>query len=272
MGKLDGKVGIVTGAAHGMGAAHSLALAREGADVACLDICKDVPTIAYPMGTEKELDGVVGEIKALGRRAIAIKCDVSKSAEVEAAVKKVVGEFGRIDILVNNAGVCGLALITDMTEEAWDAMIDVNLKGIFLCCKYVLPHMINQKAGKIINIGSIWGREGQGGATHYCSAKSGVHIFTHALAKEVAPYNINVNAIGPGAIGQTPMFKGVTPTIAQFLGIKEEEVYPVFCKTYHIFNREVTPEEVADAMIYLASEDSRNVNGLVIYVDGGHLA
>jgi len=272
MGRLKGKVAIVTGAAHGMGASHALALAREGADVAAVDICQDLPYIEYPMGTEEELNRVVAEVRGLGRRAMGIRCDVSKRAQVERMVKRVIGEFGRIDILVNNAGVAAVATpLWETTEEQWDTIIDVNLKGTFLCCKYILPHMVAQQSGKIINIGSIWGREGGIGAGPYSASKGGVHNLTHSLAKDCAPYNINVNAVGPGAV-PTPMVKGVTGPAARMAGVSEEELYPMVARMYHIFGREVLPQDVSNAVVFLASEESRNINGMVIYVDGGHLS
>jgi len=269
--RVAGKVAIVTGAAHGMGRSHCLVLAREGADIAAVDICRDLPEAQYPQAALDELNSAVSAIQAMGRRAIGIKCDVTKSDEVEEMVARVVREFGKIDVLVNNVGVSGGAPITEMTEEYWDFMLAVNLKSQFLCCKYVLPYMMKQQSGKIINIGSVSGKEGSTGASAYSAAKGGVHTFTHALAKEVAAYNINVNCVAPAAVN-TPMMRGVTPAVAEALGISEEEVYLNMCKTHHILGREILPDDVSHAVLFLASEESRNVDGLVIYVDGGHLA
>ena len=272
MGRLEGKVAIVTGAAHGMGACHAISLAREGADVALADIWQDIPHVGYALGTEEELNRVVEEIRSLGRRAIGIRCDVSKRDDVERMVQRVIDEFGRIDILVSNAGVAAVATpLWEITEEQWDTIIDVNLKGTFLCCKYVLPHMIKQQSGKVINIGSIWGREGGVGAGPYSASKGGVHNLTHSLAKDCAPYNINVNAVAPGVV-LTPMVQGVTGPAVRMAGISEKELYPMVCRMYHIFGREVLPQDVSNAVVFLASEESRNINGMVIYVDGGHLA
>lgn len=272
MGRLEGKVALVTGAAHGMGASHAISLAKEGADVALADIWQDIPNVEYALGTEEELNRVVEEIRGLGRRAIGIRCDVSKSTDVERMVQRVIEEFGRIDILVNNAGVAAVATpLWETTEEQWDTIIDVNLKGTFLCCKYVLPHMISQQSGKVINVGSIWGREGGAGAGPYCASKGGVHNLTHSLAKDCAQYNINVNAVGPGAV-LTPMFHATTGYLASKMGISKEELYPRVYSTLSIFGREVLPQDVSNAVVFLASEESRNINGMVIYVDGGHLA
>jgi NAD(P)-dependent dehydrogenase (short-subunit alcohol dehydrogenase family) len=268
-GRVEGKVAVVTGAAAGLGRAHALTLAREGADVAVVDICHDQPLSPVAAGTAGALDGLVQEIRALGRRAIAIGCDVSKADEVGQMVKTVIDEFGKIDILVNNAGVVSMAQLVDLTEQAWDFVMDVNLKGTFLCCKYVIPHMIAQKAGKIVNIGSIDGREGMPGAIHYCCSKAGVHMLTDALSKEVAQHNINVNCVAPGAIWGTSMIdwlmKYVTPE-----GADPKEAYLGFCQRLSTFGQEQTPEDVANAMLFLVSEESRNMTGYTIYVDGGH--
>jgi len=270
-GRVEGKVAVVTGAAHGMGRSHCLVLAREGADIAAVDIARDVPLNRYSLGTEDELSSAVNEIRTSGRRALGIKCDVSNGAEVEQMVGRVVNEFGKIDILVNNVGITGAGgPITEMTEEQWDFMLAVNLKSQFLCCKYVLPHMMKQQSGKIINIGSVNGREGSARTTAYCAAKGGVHNFTHALAKEVAPYNINVNCVAPCAVN-TPMLQAGSAMAPERYGIKEEEFYDYFCKMMHILGREITVEDISNAVVFLASEESRNIDGSVIYVDGGHI-
>ena len=268
-GRVEGKVAIVTGAAAGMGTAHALALAREGADVAAVDICRSQPLTRVRGGTAGALDKLVQEIRALGRRAIAITCDVSKADEVEKMVKTVIDEFGKIDILVNNAGVVTFSLLVDLTEEEWEFVMDVNLKGAFFCCKYVVPHMIAQKAGKIVNIGSIDGREGMPGAIHYCCSKAGVHMLTDALSKEVAPYDINVNCVAPGAISRTSMIDWLMGYMTPEGG-DPREAYLGFCQRLSTFGREQTPEDVANAMLFLVSEESRNITGYTIYVDGGH--
>ena len=267
-GKVEGKVAIVTGAAAGVGRAHALTLAREGADVAAVDICQSQPLSQVTAGTAEALDKLVQEIRALGRRAIAIRCDVSKADEVERMVKTVIDEFGRVDILVNNAGVSSMASFLDLTEQAWDFVMDVNLKGTFHCCKYVVPHMIAQKAGKIVNIGSIGGREGRLGLLHYCCSKAGVHMLTDALSKEVAQHNINVNCVAPGAVWGTLMMDWSLRYLT-LDGADPKDAYLGFCQRLTTFGREQTPEDVANAMLFLVSEESRNMTGYTIYVDGG---
>ena len=267
--KLESKVAIVTGAAAGMGTAHALALAREGADVAVVDICRDQPLSPVPGGKEEELNKLAQGIRALGRRAIAIKCDVSRASEVEKMVRTVVDEFGKIDILVNNAGVAATAPFVELTEDQWDWVMNVNLKGTFLCCKYVVPHMIAQKAGKIVNIGSVNGREGVPGFVHYCCSKAGVHMLTDALSLEVAEHNINVNCVAPGTVWGTPMVDWALKNLAPE-GADPREFYLDFVKRWYTLGREQTAEDIANAVLFLVSEESRNITGYTIYVDGGH--
>jgi NAD(P)-dependent dehydrogenase (short-subunit alcohol dehydrogenase family) len=270
-GRLESKVAIVTGAAHGMGASHATALAKEGADIAVVDICHDLTHTPYCLGTAAERDSVVDQIQALGQRAVGIDCDISKSDEVQRMVSEVIGEFGKIDILVNNAAIALVATpLWEVREEEWDQLMAVNLRGTFLCCKYVLPYMIKQQYGKVINIGSVWGREGGAGATPYSASKGGIHNFTHALAKDAAPYNINVNAVAPGLI-KTPMQQAAEKIFAKTMGVTPEEIYSQIRKMLTIFDRDVPPEDVSNAVVFLASEEARNIDGMVIYVDGGHL-
>jgi len=268
MPTLEGKVGIVTGAGHGMGAAHALALAREGASVALVDICKDNPLVPLPTATETGLGKVAEEITALGGRALPITCDVSKAAEVEAMTRKVMDEFGRIDILVNNAGVCTFAPFWEISEEQWDVTLNVNLKGPWLCAKYVVPHMIAQNWGRIVNIGSIDGRNPEPLHAHYCASKGGVHNMTLAMAREVGAFNITVNCIAPGGV-MTPMFQWTGEAFGAVSGGKPEAFYEYFNKTKTIMNRQVHPEDVADAMLWLVREESWTLTGQVFYVDGG---
>ena len=268
MPRLGGKVGIVTGAGHGMGAAHALALAREGASVALVDICKDHPLIPHPSATERGLSKVVEDITALGGRAIPIVCDVSKAVEVESMVKRVMNEFGKIDILVNNAGVCTFAPFWEISEEQWDVTLDVNLKGTWLCAKYVVPHMIAQNWGRIVNIGSIDGRSPEPLHAHYCASKGGVHNMTLAMAREVGALNITVNCIAPGGI-MTPMFKWTGEAFGAVGGAKPEEFYDYFNRTLTIMNRQIHPEDVANVMIWLVCEESWTLTGQVFFVDGG---
>ena len=221
--KLEGKVAFITGAARGMGREHCLALAEEGADIVASDIGEDIPVAGYRLGKNEELEETVEKVRALGRRAIAITADISKSDQVENAVDMAIEEFGTIDILVNNAGVALIGTaFHEVTEEQWDMVLDVNLKGAWLCCKYIIPHMLNQKSGKIINISSHAGVIGIATIGPYTCAKHGIVGMTRVLAAELAPHGINVNALCPGAV-DTPMLSQAFEKIGMTFEEAEKE-------------------------------------------------
>jgi len=249
---LKGKVAIITGARRGMGRTHALALAKAGAKVTIADI------------SLADCQKVAKEIKSLGGEALAIKCDVSKKEEVEGMIAKTMEEFGKIDILVNNAGICQFKPFLDLTEEEWDRTININLKGYFLCAQASAKEMVKQKSGAIINIASIaMGQVGVGfpALAHYCASKGGIVAMTETLALELAPYNIRVNAVSPGAI-ETPMVdslktdpKTLEGTLARIL-----------------LHRMGRPEEVSNLVVFLASDDSSYITGSTVVIDGGYLA
>jgi NAD(P)-dependent dehydrogenase (short-subunit alcohol dehydrogenase family) len=265
--KLDGKVAIVTGGARGNGFAAAKCLAEEGADIAIADICEDMKTIPYAMSTPESMAKAEDEIKATGRKAIGIKCDVRKATDVEAMVKQVIDTFGKIDILVNNAGNSSMVAIADMDEETWDEVLDTHLKGMFLCCRYVLPHMIEQHSGNVISISSVGGQRGFGMGGHYCAAKHGIIGLNKAIAMEVADHNIRANVVCPGTVW-TDMMKG----IAEYFGMEEDEAKEQFFQGHLIKEPEVTSEDVGRAVLWLASEDSRCIHGNMITVDSGWTA
>lgn len=193
---------------------------------------------------------------------------MTKNQEVNVMVDRVIEEFGKIDILVNNAGIVSRVLVKDMPEDTWDKVMDVNLKGVFLCSKAVLPNMIKQKSGKIINISSIAGKTGGAGMAHYCASKFGVIGFTKSLALELAKYDINVNAICPGII-ETYMWTDVlTPSHANWEHISNEEAWKEVIELIPL-SRPQTPSDIGNMVIFLASEDAKNVTGQAINVCGG---
>jgi NAD(P)-dependent dehydrogenase (short-subunit alcohol dehydrogenase family) len=248
--KLDKKTAIVTGARRGIGRSAALALAKEGANVVVCDI------------SQEDCQKVVTEIEGLGRKGLAVKCDVSSKAAVEEMVKRAVKEFGRIDILVNNAGIISYKPFLDLTEEEWDNTLKVNLKGQFLCAQSVAKEMVKNKRGRIINIASI----SSGGCgiafpsiAHYTASKGGVIGLTEALALELTPLGINVNAICPGAI-DTDMSKGVK---------ESGQLEPLLRRIPK--GRLGQPEEIANLVTFLASGDSDYISGSAIVIDGGWL-
>jgi len=242
--ELKGKVALVTGGAQGIGKAVALMLAHHGADVIVADV-----NLEKAQETAKE-------VEATGRGAMAVKVDITRLNDVEQMVESAIARFGKVDILINNAGIARDKLILRMTEEDWDAVLDVNLKGTFHCTKTVIKHMSKQRSGKIVNIASVVGEMGNAGQANYSASKAGVIGLTKTVAREFAQRGINVNAIAPGYI-QTPM-TDVLPDKA-----KEE------LKRLIPMERLGQPEDVAHAVLFLVSEASSYITGQVLNVNGG---
>lgn len=243
--KLEGKAALVTGASRGIGREIALELARQGADVA----------VNYS-GSEERANQVVAEIKEMGRNAIAVQCDVSNSESVASMVKDTIDAFGKLDILVNNAGITKDNLLMRMKEDEWDDVININLKGVFLCTKAVTRQMMKQRNGRIINISSIVGVSGNPGQANYVAAKSGVIGLTKTTAKELSSRGITVNAVAPGFI---------TTDMTDKL---QDEVKEVMLKQIPLA-RFGEPSDIANVVVFLASEDSRYMTGQTLHVDGG---
>jgi len=251
MGKLDKKVAIITGGGTGIGRTISLTFANEGAKVVVGS--RNIANLAE----------VVKEIKLLRRQSLAIATDVGVKQQVENMVDQTMHEFGRIDILVNNAGILRATGIMDTSEEVWDEVMDINLKGVFLCTQAVAKYMIKQQDGRIINISSISGRGGGlDDGPSYCTSKAGVIQLTQNAAFELGPYGINVNCIAPGLI-ITPMVYGGGRTR------EEVQAYLEGRKSAAVLGRLGEPEDIAKVALFLASEDSSFISGQTIPVDGG---
>jgi 3-oxoacyl-[acyl-carrier protein] reductase len=242
---LEGKAALVTGASRGIGREIALELSRQGANVA-----------VNFSGSEAKANEVVDEIKALGREAFAVKCDVSNSGEVAEMVKGTIDRFGKLDILVNNAGITRDNLLMRMKEEEWDDVININLKGVFLCTKAVTRQMMKQRVGRIINIASIVGVSGNPGQANYVAAKAGVIGLTKTTAKELASRNITVNAIAPGFI---------TTDMTEKL---PEDVKTEMLKLIPLA-RLGEPKDIAKITAFLASDDSAYMTGQTLHIDGG---
>jgi NAD(P)-dependent dehydrogenase (short-subunit alcohol dehydrogenase family) len=241
--KLRDRIALVTGAASGIGAATARRFAREGATVAIND--------AKPEG----LDAVAGEIRAAGAKALVLPGDVTKKADCERIVQEVIRTFGRLDILINNAGINRDAMAAKMTEEQWDAVLSVNLKGTFLCAQAALPGMRERAWGRVVNTSSI-GALGNIGQANYAASKAGVIGLTKTLALEYAKYGVTVNAIAPGPV-MTAMLAGVPEAIRERIIAQ----VPV--------GRIASPDEIAGVHVFLASEDAAFITGQVIFADGG---
>jgi len=260
--KLEGKTAIITGGARGNGYAAAMCMAKEGADIAIADICADMETIPYSMSTEATMAAAVKSIEALGRKAIGIKCDVRKSGDVEKMVDTVLETFGHIDILVNNAGNSSMVAIAEMDEDTWDEVIDTHLKGTYLCSRFVLPHMIAQHSGKVVNISSVGGHYGFGMGGHYCAAKHGIIGLSKSVAMEVADHGINVNVVCPG-LTDTPLLAAVRSQSPQ-----TEKLIDAVTKATP-FRRVAKPEEIAEAVLFFASPSADFVTGQTLSVSGG---
>lgn len=273
--RIQGKVAIVTGAGRmrGIGRAIALRLAGDGADVAVTAVAR--PPESFPeheraagwLGAES----VAKEVRALGRRSLALDVDVTKPEQVQAMVQRTLDEFGRIDILINNAGlalVAGKKNLWEVDDNEWYREIDVNLNGTYLCCKHVAKVLVDQgEGGKIVNISSLAGRDGQPQYGGYTPSKFAVVGLTQALAKELALQKVNVNCIAPGST-DTDMMDGTFRRTGERMGIPFEAVKG-FVKSVIPLGRQGEPSEIAAVVAYLCSPASDYITGQTISVDGG---
>ena len=244
---LEGKNAIVTGGSQGIGTATSLMLAEEGANV-CLTYRKH----------KEAAEEVRQQIEAMGRKALCLKCDISSFSEAEGVVQAAVEAFGRLDILVNNAGMNWDGVCWKMTEEQWDRVLEVNLKGYFNFTRQAAPLFKNQKSGRIINVTSINGLRGKFGQSNYSASKAGIIGFTKAVAKELGAFGVTVNAVAPGLI-ETAMLKE-SDARDKIIEMAMAEI---------VLKRVGRPEDLANVIAFLASDKARHVTGEVIKVDGG---
>ncbi|HEU5348523.1 MAG TPA: 3-oxoacyl-ACP reductase FabG [Ktedonobacterales bacterium] len=249
-GRLDRRVALVTGAARGIGAATATRLAAEGAAVALADL------------DEAQAQATAHQIDASGERVLAIGCNVAESAQVQRMVDSAVERFGRLDILVNNAGITRDNLLFKMSEDEWDAVIGVHLRGAFLCARAAQKAMVEQKHGRIISLSSV-SALGNRGQVNYSAAKAGIQGLTRTLAVELGPFGITANAVAPGFI-DTDM----TRATAQRLGLTPEQAHAAAAARIPL-RRVGQPSEVASVIAFLASDDASYVSGQIIYVNGG---
>ena len=248
MGKLEGKAAVVTGGGRGIGRAICLAFAKEGADVVVNYASRDQPALE-----------VVDMIQKMGRKAVAVKGNVALKADAERIIQAAAQNFGRVDILVNNAGATKPAMLTKMTEEQWNEVVDIHLKGPFLCTQSASKYMIEHKYGRIINVTSVAGLVGTKGQINYSSAKGGVIALTKSAARELADYGITVNVILLGIVSTEMTEKIRTDP-------KLQEIY----LRRILLNRFAEPEEIVPAFVFFASDDSRYITGQLLCVDGGY--
>lgn len=246
--KLEGKSAVVTGGGRGVGRAVSLAFAREGADV----------VINYATRVESARQ-VVREIEKIGQKAVAVRGNVASKGDCEEIIRTAVDQFGKIDILVNNAGISRPAMLSKMTEQQWDEVVDVHLKGAFFCTQAASLHFMELKGGRIINVTSVAGIVGTTGQVNYASAKGGLVAFTKSCAREFAKFGVTANVISLGIVSTE-----MTSRLQEDAKLREIYVRRI------LLNRYADPEDVAPAFVFLASDDARYITGQLLCVDGGY--
>ena len=246
--RLKDKIAVVTGASRGVGRAIALAYAREGANV-----------VVNYASNEAAADQVVREIEALGRKAVKIQGDVARKEEATAVIQKAKDHFGRLDILVNNAGFSKPAMLLKMTEEQWDQVVDLHLKGAFLCTQAAAQIMKEQKSGKMINVTSVAGLVGTVGQINYSAAKGGLLSFTKSAARELARYNICVNVISLGIVA-TDMTEKIR---------SDEKLKEIYMRRI-LLERFAEPDDITPAFVFLASDEANYITGQLLCVDGGY--
>ncbi|HET9746914.1 MAG TPA: mycofactocin-coupled SDR family oxidoreductase [Chitinophagaceae bacterium] len=262
---LNDKVAFITGAAHGQGRATALALAKEGVHIAAFDIAQTLQYPGYALGSENELQALKKECESLGVSCLAFAGDVRIDNDINKAVTKTLEELKRIDILFNNAGICAYGFAHELTEQEWDAMLDINLKGAWLVARRIIPIMIQQRSGVIINNSSIAGLRGMNRLSHYAASKWGLTGLTKSWAIELAPHHIRVVSIHPTGVN-TPMNDG----LAALEGATPKEIAER--SAGNLINVPwVEAEDVANAVLFLASDKSRFVTGSQFVLDAGLL-
>lgn len=266
---------FITGAAHGMGRAHALAFAREGARLVLCDACRQYSTVPYPLAQPEELASLTSEIEQMGRPVLAAQVDVTDLAAMQALAERAQRELGPIDILVANAGLYSFAPSWELTEEQWDETVNVDLKGVWITCKVSIPQMLSRRSGKIICISSTAGLKGMGNLAHYVAAKHGVLGLVKTLAIELAPYNINVNAVCPTSVDTAmcrnqalyDVFAGGPGPLATY-----EHMLALMNQLNLFPDRDLLPPEaISAAVLWLASDEARHLTGCALPVDAGYL-
>ena len=263
---LAGKVAFITGAAHGQGRATALALASEDVRIAALDIAKPLAYPAYDLGSADDLATLKTECENRGSSCLTFAADVRDSKAVAVAVEQTIKAWGQIDILFNNAGICAYGLAHELTEEAWDAMLDINLKGAWIVAKNIIPQMIRQNSGVIINNSSVGGLRGMGRLSHYAASKWALTGLTKSWAIELAPHNVRVVSIHPTGVN-TPMNDG----LAELEGLTPRQVAERSAGNL-LPVPWIEAEDVADAVVYLTSDRARFVTGSQFVIDAGLLS
>ncbi len=274
MGRVEGKVAFITGAARGQGRAHAFRLAEEGADIIGLDILDAVETAPYEMGTAQDLADTIKGVEARGQRMVAERADVRDFDAVAAALQKGIDAFGKVDVVLGNAGILSLAKAHELTEQEWQEVIDINLTGVWHTCKAAVPHMLEAgNGGSIILTSSTAGTKGLGNAAHYVAAKHGVVGLMKTLAVELGEHNIRVNTVHPTQVDtplifHEPLYKAFRPDLEN---PTREDFIPPSIGINLIQVPWIEPEDVSNAVLFLASDEARYVTGTELRIDAGAL-
>lgn len=263
---LKGKVAIVTGAARGIGKGIAVGLAKAGANVVVSDLGGSTRQWSYRLADGDELVLAAKEIEARGVRSLAVPCDVTFANQVEQLFDVTTAEFGRVDIVVNNAGIVHFGPVAEFEEETWERLFDVNVKGVFLVSRAAIPHLA-KTAGSIINIASVAGKRGYANGAAYCGTKFAVVGITQAMAAELGPQGIRVNAICPGILATAMWNDHLSGIMGEGLGKTGREAFDSAVSQFIPLGREQTPEDIAGAAVYLAQ--APNVSGISVNVAGG---
>lgn len=273
MGRVEGKVAFITGAARGQGRSHAVRLAQEGADIIAIDVCEPINAVPYDPATEEDLAETVRQVEALDRRIVATQADVRDYAAMKAALDDGVAQLGRLDIVSANAGIFSNAPSDQLTEEAWDEMIDINLKGVWLTAKAAIPHLRAAGGGSIIITSSTAGIKGTPNFVHYVAAKHGVVGIMRTLANELAADSIRVNTVHPTGVDtdmilNDNLFELFMPDLPAEQRTREE-----FAKRMSGLNALpvpwVEPVDISNAVLFLASDEARYITGVQLPVDAG---
>ena len=275
MADFTGKVVLVTGGARGQGRSHAVAFAKAGADVAVIDSCKEIETAPYPMATPEDLAETVRQVEELDRRCIAVEGDLRDTAGIDGLVERTIDGLGQVDILLANAGIVDAHLFTEITDEAWEEMIDINLMGVFKSLRAVTPHMVERGSGRIIATSSMGGRYGTPMLAHYVASKFGVIGLVKTLALELADKGVTVNAVCPSNVSSPmlhnqAMYSLFNPEAEGEL--TEDDVRDAFISTNRIPVPWVQMQDVSNMMMFLASDEAWYITGSALDVGCGTTA
>ena len=272
MGRVEDKVALVTGAAHGQGRSHALRLAEEGADIIALDLCRPFDSVPYPMGTAAELAETAALVEKLGRRVVTAEVDVRDYDPLAAAIQAGVDELGRLDIVSPSAGIINYAPVEQLSDAMWDEVVDVNLKGVWHTCKAAIPHLrAGGRGGAIILTSSVAGLQGWENQSHYVASKHGVVGLMRAMAKELAKDSIRVNTVHPTSVNTDMLLNDFTYKLfrPELDAPTLDDALPLFHTINALPTPWVEPQDISNAVLFLASDEARFITGATLTVDAG---